>query len=613
MRKNRFAAVLLAGVLSVSLILPASAKTSESQVVQVVNALGILVGDDRGDMHLNDPVTRAEFVTMAVKATPGGDQVGQAAVSPYPDVPRSHWASGYVKAAVDAGYVVGFSNGTFGPNRRISLGEGASIALKLLGYGPSDFVGGYPSGQMALYRSLKLNEGISLTAHTSQLTRRDAMYLFYNLLTADTKSGTPYLTTLGHKLNSAGEIDVVDLINSTMDGPIIAQGSSWTSAIPFNLAHGKVIRNGRSVPQNRIAPLDVLYYNTAMRTVWAYSDKVSGTIQSLTPNSANPTAVTVAGRSCAIETSEASYALSDLGTFHVGDSVTLLLGRSGGVAGVMAPDPSQQNKIGIVVSVDNESYADGKGGTYQARTAALLATDGQVYHYPCDHNVEAGQLFRATVSTGGEIVLRRLPSVSLTGKANSNGTRIGQRALAADVEILDVSGSAGLRISPQRLAGISFNSAMVRYYSLNGAGEIDRLILNDVTGDLAHYGVLTQMEGSNSLYRYAYNLEGTPYELPQSTVRHPADLGPIQVKGLPQAPDLITSLKRAGTGTVTGNQLLVRDQSYLLSDTVVVYQEKDGRYTQTTLAAVADGKQSLVGWYDKSQESGGRIRVLIAS
>ena len=76
---------------------------------------------------------------MAVKAMPGGDGVGQAAVAPYPDVPRSHWASGYVEAAVGRGLVTAFSDGTFRPNQEIKLAEAVSMALSLLGYEAGDF------------------------------------------------------------------------------------------------------------------------------------------------------------------------------------------------------------------------------------------------------------------------------------------------------------------------------------------------------------------------------------------------------------------------------------------------------------------------------------------
>ena len=133
--KNRLFSLALAGVLSLSLVLPvgaAGAAASEDQAIQTVNALGIMVGDRTGSMDLSRSVTRAEFVTMALKAM--GRQIGQAASSPYPDVPWSHWAAGYVEAGVAAGLVSGYSDGRFRPSSTITLAEGVTIALRLLDY-----------------------------------------------------------------------------------------------------------------------------------------------------------------------------------------------------------------------------------------------------------------------------------------------------------------------------------------------------------------------------------------------------------------------------------------------------------------------------------------------
>ena len=133
--KNRLFSLALAGALSLSLVLPvgaAGAAASEDQAIQTVNALGIMVGDRTGSMDLSRSVTRAEFVTMALKAM--GRQIGQAASSPYPDVPWSHWAAGYVEAGVAAGLVSGYSDGRFRPSSTITLAEGVTIALRLLDY-----------------------------------------------------------------------------------------------------------------------------------------------------------------------------------------------------------------------------------------------------------------------------------------------------------------------------------------------------------------------------------------------------------------------------------------------------------------------------------------------
>ena len=142
MKTKRLFAALLAACLTLALVLPASAAgtaASLEEASQAVTALGIVSGDGSGNLNLTAKVSRAEFVTMVVKATPGGDGVGQAATSPYPDVPRSHWASGYVEAAVAMGLVSGFSDGTFRPGQEVNLAEAVSMVLELLGYGPEDF------------------------------------------------------------------------------------------------------------------------------------------------------------------------------------------------------------------------------------------------------------------------------------------------------------------------------------------------------------------------------------------------------------------------------------------------------------------------------------------
>ena len=72
----------------------------------------------------------------------------------------------------------------------------------------------------------------------------------------------------------------------------------------------------------------------------------------------------------------------------------------------------------------------------------------------------------------------------VAGKVNADATALGSYALADDVQILDTTaeGVAGT-VRPSRLAGTDLNLLNVRYYTLNEKGEIDRLILNDVTGD----------------------------------------------------------------------------------------------------------------------------------
>ena len=616
--KKRMLTALLTCCLALSLAVPAlGAQTavSEDEAAQAVTALGILTGDEGGALNLSGPVTRAEFVTMAVKASPSGGQIGQAATSPYPDVPRDHWASGYVEAAVSLGLVSGYSDGTFRPDQPMGWAEGVSLVLALLGYGPEDFSGAYPTGQLALAHSLGLDQGVSARSAADVLTRRDAMYLFYNLLSAPDADGTPYIQRLGHTLDASGKVDLLELTSGALEGPLVAQGD-WQSALPFSPA--AVRRDGAQIPASAVQDYDVLYWNPASGEIWVYTGRASGTIQALEPSASHPTSVTVAGRAYEIETSAAALALSDLGQYRLGDPVTLLLGRSGGVAAVADVSAAgAAERVGMVISVSEEQYPDGAGGSYTAQTVTMLATDGLTYQYQTRGGYRVGSIVRAgAFGQDGQITLRGLSSQSLSGKVSDDGAELGDYTFAPDASILDVADGQGAVYRPERLAGVALSSGAVRYYSLNSQGEIDQMILENVTGDMYQYGVLTRREemgeGLNRIYSYEYDIAGTDYALPASTTGFRAATGPIQLTGDPADPERMYSLTSAGEGTISGRQFLTDQRRYTLSDQVLVYERRGGQYLLSTLARAQEGDFTLTAWYDKLEAQGGRIRVIVA-
>lgn len=619
MMKRRILTGLLACCLSLSLALPgfaAGAIPSPGEVSQVVTALGVLDGGSGGSLELSRNVTRAEFITMALKASPNGDQVGEASTSPYPDVPYTHWAAGYVEAAVAAGLVTAYSDGTFRPDNPITLAEGATIALGLLGYTAEDYSGAYPTPQLALYRSKGLDRGVSAQRASDSLTRQDAMYLFYNLMTADTREGSVYVSQLGYSLNAAGELDLVGLINGEMEGPLVASGD-WRSSIPFSLEGVTVNRNGTISNLGAIQENDVIYWNQSMRTLWVSSEKVMGIIQSLEPSASSPTSVQVLGRTYEIESAQAALALSDLGTYEVGDTVTLLLGRSGGVAAVAGPSAVKNELCGVVTETQRSTYDDGHGGTYTADMVTILATDGSTYQYQWTANyLEAGDPVGVSFDAGGSVTLTHLSSSGLNGIVSRDGARVGDRRFADGAEILDVTGSSAVKIFPSRLAGLNLTRDNVTYYSLNGSGEIDRLILNDATGDAGQFGILIRMDDTgddwSSLYSYEYDLGGSVYTLPASTTRFPVSLGGIRVVGDPADPDRLYSLNEVKADGVSGSTLRAGSRSYTISDQVVVYEYRDRQYFPSTLDRVQELGLSLTGWYDRPENQGGRIRVIVA-
>lgn len=615
--KKRVLSALLAAALTLSLVTPALAVTSQDDAAQVLAALDIMTGDESGNLNLSAPVTRAEFVKMLMAASP--ISVGDVTyVSPYPDVPASHWAAPYVEAAVTAGYVTGYLDGTFRPSNTITLAEGVVMALRLLGYTNEDFSGSFPAGQMAMYRTLDLDEGITI-GQNDTMTRQDAMYLFYNLLTAPSKTtGQPYLSSvLGYGLTADGEVDTLALLNGTMDGPVVVGEAGWRDKIPFDISKASVTRNGVVTTAAALTDNDVVYWSKHLNALWVYTNKITGPIQAITPASA-PTSVTVSGKSYEIETSTAAYALSDLGTFEVGDSVTLLLGRDGKVAAVAAPGQTSGGSVcGLVVSNVPQQYTDKNGNDYTAASVTILATDGNTYTYSTERtSVRTGTLVQAVPTENG-MEVKNLSSASLSGKVNADGTKLGGRSFASNVEILDTYGDHGVRVYPERLAGMEITEGMVRYYLLDGNGDISRLILKDATGDMHTYGVITsvsEMDLPNMMATsgtYVYDAAGTIQTISGSTVYN-VQTGPFMMKTDGDKIDRFTNLTKLKITSVEGTTAYANNRQYAIWDDTLVYEVRDGKYYLTSLALVTGGDYTLTGWYDKDQTDGGRIRVILA-
>ena len=65
-------------------------------------------------------------------------------------------------------------------------------------------------------------------------------------------------------------------------------------------------------------------------------------------------------------------------------------------------------------------------------------------------------------------------------------------------------------------------------------------------------------------------------------------------------------------GTVSGSQFTAGGQRYTMADQVAVYEYRDKEYYLSSLSRVQEKGLTLTGWYDKTQQEGGLIRVIIA-
>ena len=159
-----------------------SASIVNREAADVLAALGVYRGDE-GMFRPEGNFTRVFAATLMVRVMRGNHVLGEPAQvsTPFTDVPRSHWASGYVAEAVRLGLVVGTSPTTFHPNREITRAEVAILLLRALGYGQNGEYNGNNWINQAIFDGQRY--GVlprdTTTDYTAIATRDDvALYTF---------------------------------------------------------------------------------------------------------------------------------------------------------------------------------------------------------------------------------------------------------------------------------------------------------------------------------------------------------------------------------------------------------------------------------------------------
>ena len=486
--KKRLLAFLLAVSMAVSMLaLPAAAAGNANTAVQLSITLDGM--DSTQTAALNAVVTRGAFARMLVAYSTFRESVGsQGAVGTlYKDLPGSSAYAPYVRIAVQQGWMSGYTDGTFRPDNAVTLEEAVTAVLKLLGYKMTDLSGSFPQAQLNKASELGLRNQLE-RQQGEALNYEECAILFYNALTANAASGSAYGTSLGFTVSN-GQVDTSSVMLSSLKGPFIADG---ITQLPF--APVSVYRNDKVSSSAELTKYDVYYYSESLQTVWIYTRRAAGRITAVSPSASAPTSVTVTGSTYTLGSAAVASQVSSLNGGGVGQVVTLLLGMNNEAAGIVTGEEADSVFYGVVQSSARSLIEE--NGADVLQKVAVLCTDGITRTVNVDKslNFPAGWLVEITVGPDGENV-EHVSGRSTSGTINENATALGDAALADDVEILDTTseGVAGT-VRPSRLSGVTLSSSDVRYYTVNEAGQIDRLILNDVTGDLWKYGVLDDVK-----------------------------------------------------------------------------------------------------------------------
>lgn len=420
---------------------------------------------------------------------------------------------------------------------------------------------------------------------------------------------------------SNGEIDYINYSEGNVEGPIKVTSDSWMSNFDTN-SSTKIVREGVVVDESAIQMNDIIYYSSDLNMILAYTTKVTGIYENATPSKDSPQSVTISGVTYELEGVEAFNDLSSNGSINYGDTVTVLLGRDGKkIAGVATASTSATTtQVGYAIGSGKKDFYNSDGTTYSSYYIELVTADGTVYTYPTSTNQENNErkVIKAQLKDG-VATIGVLSDASLSGYVSYQNMTIGSKKVASDVKILDTTSSYLEKIPlytktyMQRIDGISLSSSQVAYYATNSSGEISELILVNVTGDMYSYGLVTQGYSQNT-GATKIDVDSTIYETTSFQNLTRGTGARVSIDSLGNITSAQQLVKYSGTvSELTSTYAEINMNKYLLSDKVKVYKKTDiTSYSQISLNEAISGNYSYTCYYDKTQDKGGRIRVIIA-
>ena len=190
---KKLLALVLALVMSMSLVTISNAafkdadKIDYDEAVEVMNAIGVLVGDEKGNFNAKENLTR-EQAAKIISYLLLGNKTAEALVgaAKFTDVAATRWSAGFVDYCASTGVVAGNGDGTFAPAGQLTGFQFAKMLLVALGYDAK--IEGFTGTDWQINVSKVANQvglfnGLSISG-TAVLTREQAAQMCLNTIKA---------------------------------------------------------------------------------------------------------------------------------------------------------------------------------------------------------------------------------------------------------------------------------------------------------------------------------------------------------------------------------------------------------------------------------------------
>ena len=98
-----------------------------NNAISTMAKMGIVSGYEDGTFKPTNPITRAEFAAIAARF----DSNGNPTTASFSDI-ANHWAKQEISVAANNGWITGYTDGTFKPDRNITRAEAMTLVNRVL-------------------------------------------------------------------------------------------------------------------------------------------------------------------------------------------------------------------------------------------------------------------------------------------------------------------------------------------------------------------------------------------------------------------------------------------------------------------------------------------------
>lgn len=162
-------------LIAVSVLLTAYITVADSGALQNLKDQGIVEGFDDGQLHPELILTRAQFAKIMVNTFP--DVVTTEVWHEFKDLTEDHWGAQYIQKAVNAGWIVGFPDGTVRPDDIITFEQATAVVCRVIGL--SSEYDKYPEDYISAAIDYSITDGVNSVIGEG-INREDAAKIIVN-------------------------------------------------------------------------------------------------------------------------------------------------------------------------------------------------------------------------------------------------------------------------------------------------------------------------------------------------------------------------------------------------------------------------------------------------